>query len=314
VSALPQPFEKAVDTAVRAALAEDVGSGDLTTRSVISPELRARATMVSREACVVAGLPVAKHVFELLDPSTIVLSSADEGADIEPGQVVLTLEASAAAILTGERTALNFVQRLSGVATATRRHTSRVDGHVAVLDTRKTTPGLRALERYAVAVGGGTNHRFGLFDQVLLKENHFELAGGAYRATVERARAAVGPHITLGAEARSYEEACAAIDAGADYVLLDNFSAEALKQEVPRLRERIAASGRTVELEASGGIRESNIAEFAASGVDRISCGGLTHSARAIDFALDVRALSSARGDRGASAATGSSAPWEVRG
>ncbi|HKE02390.1 MAG TPA: carboxylating nicotinate-nucleotide diphosphorylase, partial [Planctomycetota bacterium] len=189
-----------------------------------------------------------------------------------------------------ERVALNFLQRLSGIATATRAMVDRA-GKAAVFDTRKTTPGLRTLERYAVAVGGGRNHRFGLFDQVLLKENHFELSGLGMAATIERAKSRVRPGVVVGAEARDDEEADAALAAGADYVLLDNFPADKLRATVTRLRAKAKELRRALEIEASGGIDASNVAAYGATGVDRISSGALTHSARALDLALDVEPI-----------------------
>ncbi len=289
---VPAVPRDAVARAVAGALAEDVGSdagaADLSTMAVIPADRRARATIVAREDCVLAGLPCAREVFEHLDPKARFEEVHPDGERVAPGDVVLRIEALARAILTGERVALNFVQRLSGIATATRAHVEAAGSGVRVLDTRKTTPGLRALERWAVAVGGGANHRFGLFDQVLLKENHLALSGLPVRETVARARKFVGPEVVLGAEARTEAEARAAIEGGADYVLLDNFAPAELARVVASLRGAIAKSGRAVELEASGGVRAANIALFAGSGVDRISCGSLTHSARAIDFALDV--------------------------
>jgi nicotinate-nucleotide pyrophosphorylase (carboxylating) len=292
--ALPIPKE-AIDRAVRMALTEDLGEGDLTTRAAIPTDGRARASLVTREACVVAGLPVMRRVFELLDPKANFLPGRRDGDRVEKGTVIGALEASAAAILSGERVALNFVQRLSGVATITRRFVDRVDANVLVLHTRKTTPGLRALERYAVGVGGGGMHREGLFDEVLLKENHFALSGLSVEETVRRVRESVGKGIVVGAEARNHAEARAAVAGGADYILLDNYSPAKLREEVARLRALVeaggaGAKGRKLVIEASGGIREDNISDFAAAGVDRISVGALTHSARAIDMALDVEA------------------------
>ncbi|MBI3817304.1 MAG: carboxylating nicotinate-nucleotide diphosphorylase [Planctomycetes bacterium] len=297
-----------ITSAVLAALREDMGSadigsdnaaigdlttkGDLTTNAVIPAGRKARARMVSRENCIIAGLGVARRVFELLDPKLAVVFMSRDGDRVAPGQVVLEATGDARALLSGERVALNFVQRLSGIATMTRAFVEAAGPSVELLHTRKTTPGLRALEVGAVVAGGGGRHRFGLFDQMLIKENHFALSGASAGETVARARAAAGARVTVGAEAVDFEGAAAAVDAGADYVLLDNYTPQRLASEVPRLREHIARRGRNVKLEASGGITKDNILQFAKTGVDRISVGALTHSARAIDLALDVEAIS----------------------
>lgn len=297
-SELPVPKEapvEAIDRAVRAALAEDLGPGDLTTGAVIPEALGARAAIVTRERCVVAGLAVARRAFAILDPAASFPAACQDGEVAEPGDVIFRVEARARAILSGERVALNFLQRLCGIATATRRFVEKAGRPVTLLHTRKTTPGLRALERIAVAAGGGALHRFGLFDEVLLKENHFALSGLPIEVTVRRAREKVGKGVVVGAEARSHEEALAAAAGGADYVLLDNYSPETLAEEVSRLRRALASLGRSVAIEASGGIREENVAAYAAVPVDRISVGALTHSARAIDLALDVEPLGAER-------------------
>lgn len=291
---IPTPDE-AIDAAVRAALAEDLGgvgrdANDRTTSAVIPPTARARATMVSRENCIIAGLRVARRVFEVLDSNITFQKAKNDGERVSPGDVVFRAEGSARALLTGERTALNFAQRMSGIATLTKNLADAAGPRVELLHTRKTTPGLRAIEIQAVEIGGGKRHRFGLFDQILIKENHFALAGAAVGETVKKARVAAGSAV-VGAEARNFNEAARAIEGGADYVLLDNYSPDALRDEVPRLREMIQKTGRRVLLEASGGITKDNIAEYAKTGVDRISVGALTHSARAVDLALDVEAI-----------------------
>jgi nicotinate-nucleotide pyrophosphorylase (carboxylating) len=303
--------EAAINEAAQRALAEDLGAGDVTTNAVIPAGARARASIVARERCVVAGIPIARRVFELLDPDVTFRPGPADGDRLESGKVVLAFEGKARAILSGERVALNYLQALSGIATTTRDFIERAassssgpsgvepaaKGRVAILHTRKTTPGLRSLERYAVGIGGGAMHRAGLFDEVLIKENHFALSGLSVEATVRKAREKVGNGVVVGAEARNHEEARAAIAGGANYVLLDNFSPKELREEAARLRALLASNPASnpkatkVEIEASGGIRIDNVADFAAAGVDRISVGALTHSARAIDLALDVEAL-----------------------
>lgn len=277
-----------MEAVVHAALREDLGSGDRTTDAVIPAGMRARATMVSRENCIIAGLAIARRVFELLDSRAAVEFTKKDGDAVKPGETVFAVKGSARAMLSGERVALNFAQRMSGIATMTRMLVDAAGPGVELLHTRKTTPGLRALELQAVIAGGGARHRFGLFDQILIKENHFALSGAGVFETVQKARAAAGGAMIVGAEARNHDEAVAAVEAGADYVLLDNYSPEALAAEVASLRKIIQKTGRRVLLEASGGIRKDNIQAYAQSGVDRISVGALTHSARAIDLALDV--------------------------
>jgi len=269
---------------VRAALAEDVGAGDVTTESAIPAELRARAVILAREPCVVAGLPLVEAVFAELGRVNTLLAVSD-GDAVVAGQTVCRLEGVARAILTGERTALNFLQRLSGIATLTRRFVEAVAGTgTQILDTRKTTPTLRRLEKYAVAVGGGTNHRMGLYDAVMIKDNHrgllARLGPSALQKAVAAARAA-NPHIPVIIEADSLEDVEAALAAGADHILLDNMTPAELREAV----QQVAGRAKT---EASGGVRLENVREIAATGVDSISVGALTHSARAMDFSLEL--------------------------
>jgi len=269
---------------VRAALTEDVGAGDVTTESAIPADLRACAVILAKEPCVVAGLPLVEAVFAELggvETSPVV----SEGAIVAAGQVVCRLDGAARTILTGERTALNFLQRLSGIATLTREFVEAVAGtKTQILDTRKTTPTLRWLEKYAVAVGGGTNHRMGLYDAVMIKDNHrtilSRLGPSAMGNAVATARAR-DPRIPVIIEADSLADVETALAAGADQILLDNMTPDELREAV-RL---VAGRART---EASGGVRLANVAEIAASGVDYISVGALTHSARAVDFSLEV--------------------------
>jgi nicotinate-nucleotide pyrophosphorylase (carboxylating) len=273
-----------IEAAVRAALDEDLGSGDLTTRAVVPPGTRARGRCVTREAIVVAGLPVAAAVFAHVDAALRFRPRCADGEALAAGAVLFEIEGPAAPALAAERTALNFLQRLSGIATATRRCVTLAGGTKAcIADTRKTAPGLRLLDKYAVRAGGGTNHRLRLDDGTLIKDNHWRLAGGI-AAALARARAAraagtiAGP---IAIEVGTPDEVDQAIAAGAEALLLDNMTPATLSESVCR------AGGR-VYLEVSGGIRPDDIPRIAALGVDRISIGSLTHSVRAVDLALEI--------------------------
>ncbi|HZO78805.1 MAG TPA: carboxylating nicotinate-nucleotide diphosphorylase [Solirubrobacteraceae bacterium] len=270
--------------AVTRALREDLGDGDVTTTATVSADARARAVVEQKAPGVVFGLDVAEATFRALDPEIGFEPLCAEGRWRERGDVV-RLEGSARAILSGERTALNFLGRLSGVATLTARFVDQLQGTGArILDTRKTTPGLRVLEKAAVAAGGGTNHRRGLYDAILIKENHAALAGGV-GAAVARARAdPAGSALPLEVECRNLEEVDQALDAGAPWILLDNFSVEGLRRAVARV------SGRA-ELEASGGITLEGVREIASTGVDFVSVGALTHSAPSLDLSLILEPL-----------------------
>ena len=281
------PFPRASEPLVRLALEEDLGAGDLTTEAVVDPGAQAVATIVGKEAGVLAGGPVAVRVLRALDERIEVLEAAAEGTRFGPGTRLLVLRGRARALLSGERTALNFLGRLCGIATLTARFLEAVKGlPVRLLDTRKTTPGLRALEKYAVATAGGTNHRAGLHDAVLLKGNHYALSGGSVEATVARARERARAGVPIHAEARSREEALAVIRGGAEVVLLDNFEPDALRDVLAAAREEAHRRGRRVEFEASGGVTLENVRRFAQAGVDRISVGALTRSAPWIDVAM----------------------------
>src|SRR4051794_6296937 len=263
---------------VERALAEDVGGGDVTTEATVPAEARARATIRQKAPGVVYGLEVAEAVFRRLDPDVSLERLVAEGVWRDEGGPVLRAEGSARALLTGERTALNFLQRLSGVATAAGRAARAVEGtRATVLDTRQTTPGLRALEKAAVAAGGGANHRAGPYDTVPIKENHIAAAGGgagAPRGPRERAA-----DIPLEVEVRDTAEIDAALDAGAEWLLLDNMTPDELRAAVAHVDGR-------ARLEASGGVTLDNLKEIAETGVDFVSVGALTHSAPALDFSL----------------------------
>jgi nicotinate-nucleotide pyrophosphorylase (carboxylating) len=265
---------------VARALAEDVGDGDVTTAATVPADARARATISQKAPGVVYGVDVAIETFRTLDPEIVVERLVDEGTWRDRGPV-LALEGSARAILTGERTALNFLQRLSGVATMAARCVRAVSDleprPPAILDTRKTTPGLRALEKAAVAAGGATNHRAGLYDAILIKENHAALAGGVGEA-VRRARA-YAPGLPLEVECRTPDEVDEALAAGAPMLLLDNMSVDELRAAVRQVAGRAS-------LEASGGVTLETLRAIAETGVDFISVGAITHSAPALDLSL----------------------------
>ena len=270
-----------LDRVVRDALVEDVGAGDLTSEGVLDAEATCRAEILLKEPGIVCGLPAAEAVFRALDQSVRFEPHAAEGDPIdETPAVVAVIEGSARGILTGERTALNLLGRLSGVATLSRRYADAIEGTgVVVLDTRKTTPGFRALEKYAVRCGGATNHRLGLDDGILVKDNHVRLAGGV-RAAVERLRSAA-PRFPVEVEAETLGDVREALDAGADRILLDNMPLEVMREAV-----RLAA-GRA-KLEASGGVLLETVRAIAETGVDFVSVGALTHSARSLDVSLEV--------------------------
>jgi nicotinate-nucleotide pyrophosphorylase (carboxylating) len=271
-----------VTEAVARALAEDVGDGDATTAATVPAGARARALITQKAPGVVFGLDPAEAAFRALDRSVSCERLVAEGVWRDGGPV-LRVEGSARALLTAERTALNFLQRLSGVATMTARCVREVDGTGArILDTRKTTPGLRALEKAAVAAGGGTNHRAGLYDAILIKENHATLAGGVGEA-VRRARRHA-PDLPLEVECRTLAEVDEALDAGARLILLDNMSAEQLRAAVRHVAGR-------AELEASGGVTLQTLREIASTGVQFVSVGALTHSAGALDLSLLLEPL-----------------------
>ncbi len=269
---------------VRRSLEEDLGEGDLTTRLTVPEGKKARGTFFAQQDLVVAGLTVAAEVFRVLDPACLWDAAVEDGAEVKAGAALAVVEGAAASLLAGERVALNFLQHLTGVATLARRLKQKLAGlKTELLDTRKTTPGLRALEKYAVLVGGGANHRFRLDDGILIKNNHLRLAGGI-RKTVESARRKRPRALAIEVEVANLAELDEAIAAGADTVLLDNMTPDDVRQCVARARGR-------VRLEVSGGIRAENIRAYAETGVDYISAGILTHSAPAADIHFLVEPL-----------------------
>ena len=272
---------------MRLALTEDVGGGDATTDALVDASVRARARIVAKQEGVMAGTSVATLAFRELDPAARVTWAVTDGGAVKRGDRVAEIEGQARAILTAERVALNFLQRLSGIATLTRAFVKAVEGTgVKILDTRKTTPGLRLLEKFAVMAGGGENHRFGLFDGILVKENHVILAGGLHQA-IERALAAAAAgekKIPVVVEVRTVEEAEEAARSGVDRILLDNFT----PSKIADVLKRVPRGKKSPELEISGGVRLQNVRDFALPGVSYISIGALTHSAPALDLSLLV--------------------------
>ncbi|TRY24692.1 carboxylating nicotinate-nucleotide diphosphorylase [Brevibacillus sp. LEMMJ03] len=262
-------------------LQEDIGFGDVTTMSTIPEEAQGVGILYAKEAGVIAGLPVAQLVFKTVDPALSFTALVKEGARVEKGEQIAEVSGSVRSILSGERLALNLLQRLSGIATRTSQYAQAVAGTKArVVDTRKTTPGLRMLEKYAVRVGGGHNHRYALYDAVMIKDNHIKGAGGIAQA-VAAARAAVPHTMTIEVETETLDQVQEALDAGADIIMLDNMPLDVMKQAVALI------GGRAV-VEASGGVTLETIRAIAETGVDVISVGALTHSVKALDISLDL--------------------------
>jgi nicotinate-nucleotide pyrophosphorylase (carboxylating) len=280
------PLEPALyREAVRRALAEDLGWGDVTTEATIDPALHAHGVIVAKCDCVIAGLDVAAEAFRQLDPGAVFTSARSDGDLCTPGTIVADVRGSAAAMLTAERTALNFLQRLSGIATLTRRFVDAAAGGITILDTRKTTPTLRALEKYAVRAGGGTNHRAGLDDGILIKDNHIRLGGGV--AEVVRRMKASRQEMPIEVEAQSLDQVDEAVAAGANVILVDNMSIEDAREAVRRIAGR-------AEVELSGGVTLERIPALASTGADYVSIGALTHSAPAADLSFELEPESAA--------------------
>jgi nicotinate-nucleotide pyrophosphorylase (carboxylating) len=267
---------------IRRALAEDLGWGDLSTEGTVTPEQRAVGTFIAKAPCVVAGLDVALEAFRQLDPTITIEIRRADSAPCAAGDVIAEVQGLATAMLTAERTALNFLQRLSGIATQTRRFVDAAKGQIRILDTRKTTPTLRALEKYAVRAGGGTNHRMGLDDGILIKDNHIRLAGGISEAL---ARMRTAQHeMPIEIEVQSFDQLEQALQAGATRILADNFTVDELKEVVQRTRGR-------AQIEISGGVTIDKVAELATTGADFMSVGALTHSAPAVDISFEIQPL-----------------------
>jgi nicotinate-nucleotide pyrophosphorylase (carboxylating) len=285
---LSPPPRIMLEPLVRAALLEDLGrAGDLTTNAIVPAEVWARTALAARQPGIVAGLDLARLAFELIDPSVRIEVMRPDGAKVSPGDVIAQVTGPARAILTAERVALNFLGHLSGIASATASLVESVRGFKArIVCTRKTTPGLRAIEKYAVRAGGGANHRFGLDDAILIKDNHVAIAGGV-RQALRRARAGAGHLVRIELEVDTLEQLAEALNEGVDAVLLDNMNPETLAKAVA------LTAGRAVT-EASGGVTPLTAPAIAASGVDLISAGWLTHSAAVLDIGLDFETFENA--------------------
>ncbi len=275
-------FQTGFDTLLDLALSEDLGPGDITTEPLVAASHEGYGEIVAKEELVLAGLDVACRVFEKLDDAVRLSRPLADGVVVQPGQTVLTIEGALRVLLAGERTALNFLQHLSGIATQARRYVDAM-AHTStrLVDTRKTTPGLRALEKYAVRVGGADNHRMGLYDGVLIKDNHIAAAGGVDTA-VTQVRQHVSHLVKIEVEAADLDQVREALAAGADVIMLDNMDLDAIKAAVTLIKGQAL-------VEVSGGVVYENLAALAATGVDLISVGALTHSARAVDLSMRIK-------------------------
>jgi nicotinate-nucleotide pyrophosphorylase (carboxylating) len=276
------PMDAVIKTA-KSALKEDAGGGDITTEALIPAGAFLRAVIIARQSGIIAGLPAAGEVFRMLDKDIKFDIKIPDGAPVRPGQPVAEVSGSARAVLTGERTALNIIGRLSGIATAAGLFAKKAGKYgVKIMDTRKTSPGLRALEKYAVSAGGGHNHRMGLYDAVLIKDNHIYASGKPIRELVEEAREKTGGRVSIEAEVSDLDELRDALVGEPDIILLDNMTPETVGKAVKIARKKSPS----VLLEVSGNITLSNVEEYAASGADMISVGALTHSVKNFDFSL----------------------------
>jgi nicotinate-nucleotide pyrophosphorylase (carboxylating) len=266
---------------IQLALKEDIGPGDITTDHLVAPDTAGKGTIVAKQDLVIAGLPVAEKVFKLLEPTIACDMRFKDGDRVSTGSVVMRIDGSLSALLKGERTALNFLQRLSGIATQTRAYVEAVAGTaVKLVDTRKTTPGWRVLEKYAVRMGGARNHRMGLYDGVLIKDNHIAVCGGIAGA-VDKIRQAVSHLVKVEVEAATLEEVREALAAGADVIMLDNMNLQ-------QIQEAVGIIAKKALVEVSGGITRDRLGELARTGVDLISIGALTHSAVAVDLSMSI--------------------------
>lgn len=268
-----------IDSIIEMAFAEDIGSGDITTDTIFPPNVQCEARIVAKENGVIAGIPIAKRVFQKLDQDASFSNEINDGKQVETGQEILRIKATVRAVLSGERLALNLLQRMSGIATATSLYVDALkDYKTKILDTRKTAPGLRILDKYAVLAGGGTNHRFGLYDLVLIKDNHINFAGGISKA-VDMVRSKYDNKYKIEVETSNISEVKQALSSGADIIMLDNMDITVMKEAV----EIIDGQALT---EASGGITLSSVSKIAETGVDYISVGAITHSSPALDISL----------------------------
>jgi nicotinate-nucleotide pyrophosphorylase (carboxylating) len=272
--------EDAADTLIEAALKEDMPQGDITSESIIPADSESEAIILAKEEGVLAGIDVAERVFHKIDPSAIFEKKLKDGQSFRNGQTLATIQGPSVSLLKGERTALNFLQRMSGIATTTKKFVQALKGtKTEILDTRKTTPGLRRLEKYAVKMGGGVNHRFSLSDMVLIKDNHLRIVGSISQA-VKSAREKIKPGVKVEVEATSLEDVQEAIQSGADMIMLDNMPEGAMKEVVKKVKGK-------VPLEVSGKVSLGRVKEIASLGVDFISVGSLTHSYKSVDISIE---------------------------
>ncbi len=265
---------------IRIAIYEDIGHGDITSLLIVPEYKKAKASIIAKEDLILAGVPFIKEVFNAIDPGVEIQIFFDEGSRVKKGDIIAKISGSARSLLAGERISLNILQRISGIATMTNQYVKKVNGlPVKIADTRKTIPGMRLMEKYGVRIGGGVNHRFGLYDGILIKDNHIKVAGGVKRA-IELAKK--GHHLLkIEVEVKNLDELKEALDAGADVIMLDNMSITDMKKAVK------IAKGKAI-LEASGNVNLENIRSIAETGVDIISIGALTHSARAVDTSMKI--------------------------
>lgn len=272
-----------IEASIRSWLNEDLGYGDITSETTVDPEVIGKGIIHMKQKGIIAGLPLMEKVFQTIDESLQVDRKVEDGAQVAKGDVVAEVHGSLQSILKGERLALNLLQRLSAIATKTHHYVSLVAGlPVRIVDTRKTTPGLRLLEKYAVRVGGGHNHRFGLYDAVMIKDNHIKASGGIVQA-VSKARTQLPHTVKIEVEVESLDQLEEALNAGADIILLDNMPEDRMRESV-----RLIRNHPHVVIEASGGVNEETVRSIAETGVDVISVGGLTHSVHALDISLDL--------------------------
>jgi nicotinate-nucleotide pyrophosphorylase (carboxylating) len=269
---------------VKKALEEDIGSGDITTSAIISKGFEAKGTIIAKEDLILAGIVISSESFKILDPKIIFRKRCNDGNLAQAGKIIAEVKGNAQTILMAERVALNFLQRLSGIATLTSKYVEKIKGTKAkIVDTRKTTPGLRVLEKYAVRMGGGFNHRFGLYDAVLIKDNHIELSGSIKKA-VENVKGKTSHTTRIEVEARSLKEVKDALQSGVDIIMLDNMDLETTRKAVKLIKGKAL-------IEASGNINLDNVRAVAKTGVNLISIGAITHSAPAVDISLEIKSL-----------------------
>ncbi len=269
------------DSLIESAIKEDIGSGDITTYSLELSDRYGEGLIIAKEDLILAGIDIAERVFKILNPEIIFNKNYIDGDEVNKGRVIGSIKGKVEYLLAGERVALNFLQRLSGISTLTRRYVDMVkDYNVRILDTRKTTPGLRTLEKYAVKIGGGFNHRFGLFDGVLIKDNHIKAVGGI-REAIKRARSTIPHTLKIEVEVKDLDEVEEALNGGADIIMLDNMSINDIERAVNIINKKIP-------IEVSGNIKLDNIIEVAKTGVNFISIGALTHSSKGVDISLEI--------------------------